>query len=180
MINEYTFASLPSELLHEIAQQGEAAYRALLSVPLFARTLTLSIRVDYQIRFGYSVTVRPRLIKWTKNGQLHRADGPAYEWPDGTKEWWQNGQLHRADGPAYERPDGTKEWWQNGRRHRADGPAREWPDGIREWWQNGQRLAADQRIPQFGQPDGCTALAASSFGNEVEREASTIRFERNC
>jgi hypothetical protein len=30
------------------------------------------------------------------------------------KEWWLNDQLHREDGPAIEWADGTKSWWLNG------------------------------------------------------------------
>ena len=26
------------------------------------------------------------------NGELHREDGPAIEWSDGTKVWWVNGE----------------------------------------------------------------------------------------
>ena len=29
---------------------------------------------------------------WHLNGQLHREDGPAVEWPDGMCEWWLNGE----------------------------------------------------------------------------------------
>jgi hypothetical protein len=45
---------------------------------------------------------------------LHREDGPAFEWRDGSKEWYLNGKRHREDGPAYEGADGHKEWWLNG------------------------------------------------------------------
>ena len=45
--------------------------------------------------------------------KLHREDGPACEWADGTKEWWLNDQLHREDGPAIERANGTKLWYKN-------------------------------------------------------------------
>jgi hypothetical protein len=51
---------------------------------------------------------------WYRNGQLHREDGPAIEWVDGSKEWWLNGKLHREDGPAIEYADGSKVWWLNG------------------------------------------------------------------
>jgi hypothetical protein len=44
------------------------------------------------------------------NGQRHRTDGPAIEYPNGSKSWWVNGKPHRIDGPA----DGTKEWYMNG------------------------------------------------------------------
>ena len=50
---------------------------------------------------------------WWLNGNRHRTDGPAVEWPNGMKEWWLNGEIHRTDGPAIEDSDGTKEWWLN-------------------------------------------------------------------
>ena len=71
-----------------------------------------------------------------KNGLLHRLDGPAVEWNDGTKEWWQNGSLHRLDGPAYENINGAKQWYQNGLLHRLDGPALEFYNGDKHWYQN--------------------------------------------
>lgn len=45
---------------------------------------------------------------------LHRTDGPAMEWANGTKEWYLDDELHRVDGPAVEWADGTKEWYVNG------------------------------------------------------------------
>lgn len=35
-------------------------------------------------------------------GLLHRENGPAVEYPDGSKEWFLNHQRHRNDGPAIE------------------------------------------------------------------------------
>ena len=72
-----------------------------------------------------------------KEAQLHRTDGPAIEYADGTKVWYVNGQYHRTDGPAFEYAHGTKEWWVNGQCHRTDGPAVEYADGTKEWWVNG-------------------------------------------
>lgn len=46
--------------------------------------------------------------------QLHREDGPAVEYANGTKEWCINGKLHRENGPAVEYANGTKQWWVNG------------------------------------------------------------------
>jgi len=46
---------------------------------------------------------------------LHREDGPAVEWADGSREWYINHKCHREDGPAYECFSGAKEWWFNGR-----------------------------------------------------------------
>ena len=64
----------------------------------------------------YRVEVDARGTRWYFNsaGQLHRDDGPAIEYPDGSKSWCQNGQLHRTDGPAIECADGTKRWYING------------------------------------------------------------------
>ena len=78
--------------------------------------------------------------EWFVNGKRHRLDGPAHEWPDGTKDWYLNGKLHRVDGPAIEWANGGKEWWVNGELHRVDGPAMEWPDGTKEWWVDGKRM----------------------------------------
>ncbi len=87
-------------------------------------------------------------------GNLHREDGPALSYPDGTNFWFRHGTIHRADGPAIERADGTREWlidgelhndngpamiikatgqrifYRRGVIHREDGPAIEWPDGT--------------------------------------------------
>jgi hypothetical protein len=53
------------------------------------------------------------------NGDLHRIDGPAIEWFDGTNSWWINGLRHREDGPAIEWTNGSKEWYINGKLHRT-------------------------------------------------------------
>lgn len=54
---------------------------------------------------------------------LHRKDGPAIEWYNGTKHWMINGKKHRKNGPAIEYSNGSKEWYKNGKLHREDGPA---------------------------------------------------------
>jgi len=53
--------------------------------------------------------------RWFLNGNLHREDGPAVEWPNGSKHWCLNGKYHREDGPAVERSNGSKEWFLNGK-----------------------------------------------------------------
>ncbi len=50
---------------------------------------------------------------WLVNRKLHRDDGPAKEWADGSKEWYLNGKLHRDDGPAAIYSDGKKYWFLN-------------------------------------------------------------------
>jgi len=57
----------------------------------------------------------------------------------GDKVWkLPNGELHREDGPAIEYSNGSKEWFLNNVRHREDGPAVEWYDGCKEWWIKGK------------------------------------------
>ena len=53
--------------------------------------------------------------EWYLNDKLHREDGPACEWADGSKLWYLNGKLHREDGPAVESADGSKYWHLNGK-----------------------------------------------------------------
>jgi hypothetical protein len=69
--------------------------------------------------------------EWWIDGRRHREDGPAIEWSNNTKEWYQNGHLHREDGPAIERVGGTKFWYRDDKLHRLDGPATEHVDGTR-------------------------------------------------
>ena len=72
------------------------------------------------------------------NNELHRIDGPAVIFKDGTKNWYQNGLCHRIDGPAIEWNSGRKEWYQNGLLHRVDGPAREFTNGDKYWYYEGK------------------------------------------
>ena len=81
-----------------------------------------------------------RLYKDAKCAVLHREDGPAIEWANGTKEWFQNGQRHRDAGPAIETAYGDREWYHNGHLHRINGPAIEYANGSKEWYINGKEL----------------------------------------
>jgi len=61
----------------------------------------------------YDVEVDERgTVRYFKKGtdQLHRLDGPAIEFANGTKSWYQNGELHRLVGPAVEYASGVNEW----------------------------------------------------------------------
>jgi hypothetical protein len=114
---------LPLEIMiHELVCDL-STYRALLAIPAFARLLTPSTRCDYMIRFGYRVEITQYHIKWTLNGKLHRTDGPAIIYANGTQRWYIDGKLHRTDGPAAIHADVLQEWYIDGKRHRTDGPA---------------------------------------------------------
>lgn len=45
---------------------------------------------------------------------IHREDGPAVEWCDGSKEWWVNNVHHRINGPCAEWSDEEKWFAING------------------------------------------------------------------
>jgi hypothetical protein len=77
---------------------------------------------------------------WSKNGAMHREDGPAMEHANGDREWYIKGLHHRADGPAVERANNSKRWYRYGKLHRDDGPAIEGSDGKNEWALNGKIL----------------------------------------
>jgi hypothetical protein len=77
---------------------------------------------------------------YNSEGELHREDGPAIEYIDGSREWWVNGELHRTDGPAREWASGSRAWYLHGQLHRTDGPAREWADGFCVWYLHGEHL----------------------------------------
>lgn len=55
----------------------------------------------YKIRM-YTNSIHDRMcyFKDEKCTMLHREDGPAVEWKDGSEEWYINDVLHREDGPA--------------------------------------------------------------------------------
>ena len=83
-------------------------------------------------------------VEWVnEEGELHRLDGPAVEWADGSKEWLVNDERHRLDGPACEYADGQREWRVHDKLHRLDGPAVEYADGSKEWFVNGERHRLD-------------------------------------
>jgi hypothetical protein len=73
-------------------------------------------------------------IFYSLNDELHRIDGPAIEYSNGSKAWYQNGKRHRIEGPAIEFNNGYKAWYQNGLCHRLDGPAKEFANGYKLWY----------------------------------------------
>ena len=77
---------------------------------------------------------QPKRIKYYKDGQFHRENGPAITNTNGTELWYVNGKRHRVDGPAITQLDGSKYWYFNNRLHREDGPAVEWNGGLSKAW----------------------------------------------
>ena len=52
-------------------------------------------------------------IRYYKDGALHRQDGPACEYPNGSCVWFLNGKLHKEDGPAVKAKNNYKEYYYN-------------------------------------------------------------------
>ena len=88
---------------------------------------------------------------WFIDNERRRDDGPAIEWASGSKEWYTDGKLHREDGPAIERANGTRMWCINGKLHREDGPAIVRADGSKSWFINGARVP-ERRFLEQTQP----------------------------
>jgi hypothetical protein len=122
--------NIPNEILLNIPYD-ELSYRALLSIPRFARLLTPGLIVDFQIKFGYDVKIKKYncgvWTVWTKYGKKHRRDIPAVMGLLG-EIWYSYGRKHRTGGPAVIRKDTWgniigMQWCQHDNLHRLDGPA---------------------------------------------------------
>jgi hypothetical protein len=85
--------------------------------------------MEYDIKKDYRGTVF-EVKRYYKKGTeiLHREDGPAVEWADGSKFWYIKGMLHRTDGPAVE-SRGTRGWFINGERLSPEKEAI-----LNKWW----------------------------------------------
>lgn len=57
---------------------------------------------DYKEVFEgkYRKIIYPYVTYWYYDGELHREDGPAIDWSDGSQFWFKHGKLHRLEGPA--------------------------------------------------------------------------------
>lgn len=113
-------------------------------------------------------------------GKLHKLNGPAVEYVDGSREewylngerhrtpdasgahypayvtneaqiWYVDGDKHRVGGPAIVHKSGAKEWFQNGLRHRDDGPAVEQYNGKKYYYINDEELT-EQEFRERMQP----------------------------
>ena len=53
-------------------------------------------------------------IRYRYQGKLHRLDGPAVIYKNGSKAWYQYGKRHRKDGPAVFAQGISYEYWLRG------------------------------------------------------------------
>lgn len=151
-------------MLDEIAGTDVSAYRAMLSVPAFARSVSFGPdgarrNKQFRLRFielnvlsGVEHTVTSSWL----NGKLHAEDDkPAWLLSDGTQAWAKYGLTHRdGDKPAVIKGDGTQKWYQHGDLHRGDDkPAVIKADGTRKWVLNNQYCRRDDK-PAIIDADG--------------------------
>jgi hypothetical protein len=66
------------------------------------------------LKYRIDVDARGTRRYYNSAGQLHRTNGPAVEWSDGTKSWYQYDIRHRTDGAAIEYANGYKRWFIHG------------------------------------------------------------------
>jgi hypothetical protein len=71
---------------------------------------------------------------WRVKNKLHREDGPAAEYSNGTKFWYLDGKIHRIDGPAIEYADGDKTWKLIGNRYTFD----DWKVEVRKYYETNE------------------------------------------
>jgi len=63
---------------------------------------------------GYWQTDMFGTRKYIDRGKVHKIDGPAEIYKDGTLIYRKHGNLHREDGPAVEYPSGRKMYYLDG------------------------------------------------------------------
>ena len=103
----------------------------------------------------YKVTVdQEKTIRWyNEKDRLHRLDGPAIEYANGSKAWFVDGKCHRLDGPAIEYANGYKAWLVGGKYHRLDGPAIEYANGDKAWCVEGKLHRLDGPAVEYANGD---------------------------
>lgn len=103
---------------------------------------------------------------WLLYGELHRIDGPALTYPDGSKYWYQYGMFHREGGPAHITQDGSEFWYLNDQRHRIDGPAVIYSNGVNRWYIRGELILTWSRYQELtGMPDEELSVLILKYGN---------------
>lgn len=126
-----------------------------LDVELLNDCNIFNIKLNKTIKEGSTtIYVFDKLTVYVEDKKVHRDDGPAIEYADGSKQWFKNGEIHRLDGPAIEYADGSKQWFKDGFFHRTDGPAVELADGTKEWYQDGE-LYREGDEAHIEYSDGC-------------------------
>lgn len=86
----------------------------------------------------------------------------------GTTTYIHKEVLHREDGPAVIYSNGTKRWYIDGLLHRIDGPAVEWATGQKQWFIHGVEHTEKSYWQQLAKGNWITAFT-HIFGNKEEK-----------
>lgn len=90
--------------------------------PRYEKDSELTIKPTIHRKGGPAVLTRPNVMFdlseiWVENGLVHREDGPAIRWHNGSVEYLYRGLRHRERGPASIWIDGDVEYWTMGKHH---------------------------------------------------------------
>jgi hypothetical protein len=96
--------------------------------------------------FSKRDTITPGSYKerWVdKKGGLHREDGPAIIYNNGSYSWYKHGAFHRVDGPAVSMPS-WEGWFIDALYHREGGPAyTNKMNGNKQYFLNGAEVTEE-------------------------------------
>jgi len=102
----------------------------------------------------------------------------------GTTLWFEDGVLHREDGPAIEYPNGSDadgpygEWFHHGKRHRADFLPAINTAKMKQYWSNGN--LKQTAVFQPCNVDGCECHEDVRFPQDPESNFNKIWSCTNC
>ncbi len=125
------------------------------------------VTTDGPVKAGVCIDSQNNAYFVRVDGILHKDDGPAIVWADGTFDWRQNGKPFRADGkPTTESPKYRK-WYhhEDGAIGRVGGPAFETVTGYREYWLNGQYFDTKSEYDAKCQLLGIAVVSQSDVDN---------------
>lgn len=187
--------SLPLELYGQMilssAQDDKwRIYRSLLSLPVFARSLTYGKILDWMVECGVDVHIGStniediddvdydpdddefeRHIVWTINNKLHCVIGPAIEYECQDKIWYYLGKHHNKDGPAVVQGNFTV-WCKHGEKHRDNDEPAECCKGAYLVWYIDGKLHRDNDRPAFIKSIGNELTAKWYQHDKIQREGN--------
>lgn len=134
----------------------------------------------YENESSFCVTESDGTKKWySKKRKLHRENGPALKYTDGSEEWFMHGKHHRKNGPAVKEADGTEYWFFNGQLHREDGPAVILPlEKNKKWFRRGKLHRLDGPAVEYEDGRSKYCLNDKFYSYEEWVEASLREHER--
>jgi len=85
-------------------------------------------------------------VIYCKDGSYNKKYGNIDWYDTSGKQYFRGCLVHREDGPAIEWKNGSKIWYIDGKRHREDGPACEYSNGDKYWYLNGKEYSKEEYL----------------------------------